>query len=342
LLLIRADGGPSVGFGHVTRSLAVAEAWMERGGRCLWATNSPRALEARRVGGKRLDLLELEAHSGSGEDAETTRQIAGDRGACWVLADLFSFEPDYFAQAGRGSARWLIAHDEPLRVNARIDAVFNHGPQATPDFFPGRRADCRLLLGLDYALIRTEVQRSGGWAAKGNPPRRILITFGGSDPGDLSWAVVSVLISARNAEESRYRLILGPGYRGRCLEARWELAASGFEIVRDVSDMGQQYAWADLILCGASTTLWEAWHYGLPAVVLPVAPNQRLVFEALERYPAACRFAAADDRLADWMQGAVRGTTSIRDWIEKAGNAAAGLVDGRGAQRVVEAMWTLA
>ena len=335
LLLIRADGGPQIGFGHVMRSMAVAEEWLARGGRCVWATNQPRALDAAGSGRDDIKVAAMSEDAGGVADARATRQLAESSDADWVLADLHVFSPAYFSSAGSRGARWVIAHDEPLQVNERIHAILNPGPHATPGLYSGRDAKCGLMLGLDYALVRGELHVGDSrLRARPRPPANVLITFGGSDPGDLTWRSLCALSGEAVRSDVRFRVVLGPGYRGQCAERGADFPGLSIELVRYTSNMGGHYSWADLIVCGASTTLWEAFYFGLPAVVMPAAPNQPLVFDALAGCAAVRGCEKPDAEFGRLMSAIVSGGES--DWLAGAGDAALQLVDGNGAARVAD------
>jgi spore coat polysaccharide biosynthesis predicted glycosyltransferase SpsG len=334
LLLVRADGGSSIGFGHIMRSMAIAEEWLLRGGRCLWLTTSPEALKA--AGSSRdVESVLLAAPSGGQEDAAATRRLAEANDTAWVLADLFTYSPAYFASAGARKAKWMILADEPVTIGERIDAVLSPGPQASPDFYPGRSGKCELLLGLDYTLLRGELRmRPQVGRERPDRPGRILITFGGSDPLDVAWRTLVEISRQVPSPHVRWRVILGPGYRGRCPGDAQAFGDLQVEFVRYTSDMGHHYNWADLILCGASTTLWEAFFFGAPAVVIPAAGNQGRVFEALRQYPAAKCFAAPDAAFSDWLRGAIDGAEA--GWMSMASASGPQLVDGQGVSRTVD------
>jgi spore coat polysaccharide biosynthesis predicted glycosyltransferase SpsG len=337
LLLIRADGGPQIGFGHVMRSMAVAEEWLARGGRCVWATDQPRALDAAGSGRDDIEVVVLETESGGVDDSRATRRIAEECDADWVFADLFTFSQAYFSSAGARRAAWMIVHDEPLPVNERIDAILNPGPQAAPGFYPGKSARCGLLLGLEYALLRSELRQMGTIrGVRNNPPKKILVTFGGSDPYDLTGQTLRALRAGIVDTAVQWRVILGPGYRGQCPGGKDIFGDLNVEFVRYTSDMGRHYAWADLIICGASTTLWEALYFGTPAVVIPAATNQSGVHAALADCPAVKRFAAPDGDFSDWMSLLTTLGVAEKNWIQDASEAGRKMIDGGGVSRVVD------
>lgn len=337
LLLVRADGGARIGFSHVMRSTALAEEWLKRGGQCLWATTEPRSLDEAGAGREDLTVVVVDSTPGSVDDARITRALAEKNSVDWVYADMSACQPDYFACAGARRVRWMIACDVPLHVNERIDAILNPSPHALAAQYPGRSERCRMLLGLDYALIRSEFrERYENTAIRRNPPERLLITFGGSDPADFTRSTLRALAGALPPLPVRCRVILGPGYRGEFAERGANFENLEVEFVRYTSNMGAHYRWADLIVCGAGLTLWEAFHFGLPTVVMPITEDQRMTFEALSAIPVVRRFEKPGAEFCEWIAVVAAGEASGREWLASASEAGPRMVDGNGARRLVD------
>ncbi len=336
VLLVRADGGPAIGYGRMMRSMSIVEEWLARGGRCLWATVDPRGLDAAGSGRDDVKIVVIEAKPGSLDDARTTRRLAEEYGADWILTDLANFSSAYFSSVGARRASWMIVHDEALRVNERIDAILNPCPQASAELYPGRSPRCDLLMGLEYALLRSELRRKAAARIDRNiPPRQILITFGGSDPADLTSRTLRAMRQGNLNADVRLRVILGPGYRGQCPGGHEVFGDLNVDFVRYTSDMGRHYSWADLIICGASTTLWEAMHFGVAAIVMPASASQRLTYDTLAGYPAVRRFDAPGTDLTMWLSKLLANEPEEMRWLDEAA-VGSRMIDGNGVIRVVD------
>src|SRR4051794_13388511 len=90
-LLVRADGGRSIGSGHVMRSLGLVHAWQDRGGRAARAAPELPAFFRARRDVDDLSLIDIAAEPGSQQDAEITIRVARDVGAEWVVVDGYRF-----------------------------------------------------------------------------------------------------------------------------------------------------------------------------------------------------------------------------------------------------------
>ena len=99
-LVIRADAGGMLGTGHVMRMIALAQAYMRRGGRVVMVSVScpepviDRVLESG-IEHRLLNACDL----GGEQDALLTLQISQDLGASWMVLDGYHF--DEFASCSR-------------------------------------------------------------------------------------------------------------------------------------------------------------------------------------------------------------------------------------------------
>jgi|GEM_PF-256635 len=323
LLLARADASPSAGFGHVTRVGALLDAWTEAGGRaCLVGAGLAGSIRAR-----------LEAHGielvepGTNADREFEDRFAD---AAALVLDGYGFTQDQ-------QRRWQAA--KPLLV---IDDLADHPQQADLVVnqildFPSARyltaAHTRLLLGHPYVLLRREFRG----ASQRPPEPRVVLTFGGSDPAQLSARMTRALVQ-RTTE--RLQVIAGVGV-DPSVRAELEQLADAHprvELHVDVREMAALLAGASLCVSAAGTTVWEAMALGVPIATVAVADNQRPVLAGIERREAGLSLGWHGD--LDLHDGAARIAALLADSNGRAALAQTGraLVDGRGVYRVIDAL----
>ena len=92
-------------------------------------------------------------------------------------------------------------------------------------------------------------------------PSRVLITFGGTDPGGLGSRCARLLCGKVNAD---LRVIVGPG-------ARDTEYPNDVEVLRSVRSMAAEMLEADLVITSAGRTVYEAAAVGTPVAVLAQA-----------------------------------------------------------------------
>jgi spore coat polysaccharide biosynthesis predicted glycosyltransferase SpsG len=97
-------------------------------------------------------------------------------------------------------------------------------------------------------------------------------------------------------------------------------------------------AGADLVVTAAGSAVWELLHLGVPAALSWVAANQLIGYEALVGGGIAAGLGPAPDAAAVELLARLLGDPAAR---ERYGRRGAGLVDGRGRERVANALLDL-
>jgi UDP-2,4-diacetamido-2,4,6-trideoxy-beta-L-altropyranose hydrolase len=277
-LVVRADASNTAGTGHLMRSLALAQAWIDRGGTATFALDEPAMPFRGPVEREGVRVVTIREPTGSEEDGAATARLADDEGAAWVVADGYGFEVG-FQQAVRDGRRPLLVIDDDGRIGRyACDVVVDHNVDADPARYE-RSGDARTLLGGRFALLRREFRRLRGRREDiAGRARRLLITLGGTDHGD----VASTLLDLAGRFDGRFvtTVVAGRGDRSGT-------QAPAGRTLHDVEDMAALMDRTDVAIATGGTTAWELAATGVPALLGRVAPNQDAVVRALARHDAA-------------------------------------------------------
>jgi spore coat polysaccharide biosynthesis predicted glycosyltransferase SpsG len=215
------------------------------------------------------------------------------------------------------------------------DVLVNQNLHANPRLYAGCSSDAKLLLGPTFALLRREFAPWRTWQRRVSPRvHRLLVTLGGSDDDNVAGKVIEALWMCSGLALD-VRLVIGPAYAHR---AKLAVACErlGVRVERGVTDMTPLLAWADVAITAAGSTTWEAAFFGLPAIVLTLADNQREIAASAHEAGLSInlgwhadvgpeRIAEALTKLCDAPQ--------LRQAMSQRGRR---IVDGLGAGRVVE------
>jgi UDP-2,4-diacetamido-2,4,6-trideoxy-beta-L-altropyranose hydrolase len=331
VLLVRADASATIGTGHVMRCLALAEAWMEAGGRVTFATNEiPEALALRitRAGARVVHVA---------TPGDTSR-VAREVGAAFAVLDgyhLAAAEQEALAGAG---ARLLVIDDGGETATRAAALVLNQNAHATTSLYAALGAGPELLLGTTFALLRREFRAAAAEGLAREVPdlaRHVLVTFGGADTANLAPRAIDalapldgldVLVVAGTANARAAELSAPPEARAKI---RVELS---------VDDMAAQMREADLAVVAAGSTTWELAASGVPVIAVVVADNQLGVAAAIEELGLGIALGpAATLSSRDIREAVVRlaGDVEARRRMARRGRE---LIDGRGAVRVCAAL----
>jgi spore coat polysaccharide biosynthesis predicted glycosyltransferase SpsG len=341
-LVIRAEANARIGSGHAMRCLALAQAWQDAGGRAVFAMADVGDDFRTRLAAEGIGLRPMTTAAGGGDDANATAAFAADAGAAIVVVDGQAFSAD-FRRALRAAGQQIVFIDDyGTADDLACDILVNPNYQAPVDLYPRRSARERLLLGTDYALLRREFRcdRPTPWSFDA-PARRFLLTFGGTPK------IESV---AKTLELLKGCDVAAPVVRVTASSPEERLAILGLptppgwpplECAVNPPMLPDWLAWADLTVITAGTTLWECLCTGSPVVSFYRDDYQRRLLENLARVGAARVLGQLGGDGDDAARLTLRETVhdaSLRRAMSAAGR---GIIDGRGADRVVRAIFTI-
>lgn len=318
-LLVRADGGAGLGMGHLTRSLALTQAWMALGGRAQLLTHTvtpSSAVDAFMACGAGVQRLTLERTTSA--DADTTQAAATRYDARYVLVDGYDLAT--IETAVERSSRALVVFDDEGRAAPAMHTLINQNLHASLARYPN--ASARLLLGVRYTCLRRPYWHLPVRSPSGS---RVLVSFGGADLAGLSERVVSALVAA----DIDTTCMLGASTSDvDALAAR--LSARGAVVHVDVADTAALFARADVAVLGAGVSTWEALAAGVRPLLVSAAQNQRTVAQAVASAGAGVWLGDADtvnvDAIVEAVRAALRAPMRTR------------ILDGRGALRVAHTL----
>ena len=136
-LVVRADGGPGVGVGHLARCLALTQAWVDWGGRATLVSSSPPAAWADRYRSEGVTVRE------PGEPVED--------GFDWAVLDGYRLGTDDEELVAKAARRLLVIDDHGTGGDRGADLVVDQNLGATAAPY-----EAEALLGPRYALLRRE------------------------------------------------------------------------------------------------------------------------------------------------------------------------------------------
>ena len=335
LLLVRADAGAAIGSGHVMRCLALAQAWQDAGGSALRASATESPVADARYEGEGIATIRISAEPGSAADAGQTVALARERAAAWVVVDGYRFGADYQKAVKDAGLRQLYVDDYGQADHYFADVVLNQNPYADASVYASRERHTELLLGLRYALLRREFYSRVGFDRQiPSAARRLLVTMGGGETGSVIDKVLDALRMLGNKDLEAVVLVGGR----QVADAQAGRLAFPVRFERDVADMPGLMAWADLAISGAGSTCWELAFMGLPAMLVVLAENQRPVAESVQQAGAGVNLGEQEAVTAESIARAVEELLPAGERRLAMSQAGRGLVDGRGAERVVRHM----
>lgn len=335
-LIIRADSDTRMGTGHVMRCLALVQAWQERGGSAVFLVAPETSPLEGRLRAEGMEVVYLSEKPGSREDAEALASLARERGASWVVVDGYHFDAAYQKAVKDAGPRLLVLDDYGHAEHYHADVILNQNICADAALYPNREPYTELLLGINYAILRREFRSRRNWEHEVLPiARRVLVTLGGSDPDNVTLKVVRAL--GRLQVDGLQAVVVAGGSNPHYDELHAAAAESRqpIRLERNVADMPELMAWADVAVSAGGSTCWELAFMGLPNVVLVLADNQRGIAAGLGEAGVSLNLGWHADCTVEEVAASLEGLMFSADRRAEMSRRGRELVDGLGGARVV-------
>ena len=329
-LLIRADAGGYLGTGHVMRMIALAQAWLDRGGSAtIAACSCPSRIEDR-LEAEGIRYIRLEAvNPGGQEDLRETISIAESLTAHWIVLDGYYFLNPYQQRLKQNGFKVLsvddYGHCETWDADLVLNQNFRHPMPASEK---GR------FEGPQYALLRREFyKRKPSAALPLSDNLRVLLTFGGVDPSNVTQRILRTL---RDISQPRLslKILAGPANPNLGLLAG-EIAASPHdcELIPACNSMPTLYDSVDRVMSAGGGSCYEWMLARKPGWIVSVAENQDEIVRAM----LAEKHASGIQSIADCPPETL--TENLRSWLTAPDPPIADLaIDGYGAPKIAAAL----
>ncbi|QYC38582.1 undecaprenyldiphospho-muramoylpentapeptide beta-N- acetylglucosaminyltransferase [Nonomuraea coxensis DSM 45129] len=313
---LRCDAGADSGVGHLVRCVALAEELRARGARPVFlgaVRDSPWALAQLRERGLPL----VPAPGPPAALAALARALRLDA----IVLDSYRLPPGTGEELRRHGLPVLAVVDgDPLGQRADLYLDQNLGAERRP--FPAGP----VLAGARYVLLRDSVRRRARAPRPPDGVPDVLCFFGGTDAAGVAPAWAAALRAT------------GVPFTATVVSPAPFAPGAPITVIPPTDRLPELMAAADLVVTAAGSAIWELLYLGVPTALSWVAGNQRIGYDelvgrgvaaGLGREPGPEAVAALARLLTD---PAAR---------EEHGRRGAGLVDGRGRERVADALLAL-
>jgi len=246
-IVFRADGSPEIGLGHVYRALALAGHLLDHELVFLMDADLPLGVELVRS-------AFYPVRTFIGDPLPVLREI----GAHIIINDVLDTEVPYI-RALRDMGLFVVNFEDLGPGNHAAHLVINA-------LYNPRFPEAHMHWGPQYADLREEFY-TAPTKVVGPDVRRVLVTFGGADPADLTAKTLRVLGSIPGDFE--VEVVLGLAYAPRAaLRELAEALGPRFTVAEQVRDMSRRMHAADLVITSAGRTVYEVAAIGTPCIVM--------------------------------------------------------------------------
>lgn len=322
-LLIHTEASPQIGHGHVTRCSALADEACHRG--------LTVGFLARNV--YTHTLLESLGYP-------VFRVGNAPSAVRWIIRDFRDGSDAYQVaeEVAAGTVVLLLDEPGPARTEASLvsDGLmteyrrqhFPHGP------------DTCYLYGLDYVPLRSAFTQNAGTARPGQrEAARLLVAFGGAATGTLTRAYIEALERAGFAGPAT--IVTGPVAMDKQQISQWVSGWGDTQVVSKLDAISAEMVQSDLVASKLGVIPLEAFCCGVGCVLIePSEAHVALQADLALEYPQWPALELGLDLSLDFALAAETTLTLLQDrqQLTALGRCGASLVDGKGAQRLIDAL----
>ena len=285
MIVFRADGNPDIGSGHIMRCLAIADAAVEAGKRCLFITADADFEDVITGHGHGHEILQTDAADLSYE-LKRIKKLLSFYHPKVLFIDSYYVTCDYLESLYRlcREIRCLLVYIDDVAAFAYpCDILVNYniyGPDMRTEYERLYKEENRkipqLFLGPEFAPLRTEFCNIQNRVLK-RDVQNILISTGGSDPEHMSLRMIEKIKEYRDTGQNPkvyFHFVVGKMNDDKKIIEGMTQDIPCIVLHYNVSDMSRLMQSCDIAISAAGSTLYELCATQTPGVTYILADNQ--------------------------------------------------------------------
>lgn len=271
--IIRADGNPQIGSGHIMRTLAIASELRKQEARVIFVCADSCMQEIIEDFGFSLKILNTDSLNIVQElpvFEELIKQWSPDA----ILVDSYAVNARYLQEIGKNTP--LVYFDDFGTCPYCAAGIISYGISAQKDIFERmyEKTQTKLWIGTQYVPLREE------FTIQQPPPIHqavcnILLTVGGGDSLNITSTVLRTFLERKVFKNVTIQVIVGKlNPNKKIITILSEKHPKRIVIHENVTEMASLMCQCDLAISAGGTTLYELCACGVPTICFCYADNQ--------------------------------------------------------------------
>ncbi len=345
-VLIRADGGSSIGMGHVMRCISLGKIFLKEGYEVVFISKYKEGKEKIHTNG--FDVIPLSAKAKEGKiqsgfsygdpmnleiEKKELINILKNQKADILIIDHYNVTKDFFLSL-KPHVNILAYIDDVNAFTYPVDVVINGNITGEYTDYESYFENQKFLLGPSYNLIRDEFQNIPKRAAA-KEVKKILMTTGGADPFNITEKLIDTIRGEGLFNKMELHVIVGGSFQNKNEIKEKQNQYENIVLYENVKKISSIMLDCDIALSSCGSTLYELCACGVPTLGFIVADNQVLVAEKMNELGYI--------KNLGWHHGLKKKNTvyEIKEFIDdyelrsEMVKKQQALVDGKGTERVV-------
>ena len=281
-VIIRVDGSPKVGLGHLMRCKVIAQALVEKGIKVIIVTKQAN-LNFREIlkGLMQCCIVEINENLGYEDDARNIVQIAKSHNSNLIITDVSTDEnvkninqyAKFYQALAKSKLNVVVIDDlEAVDYPFKVHIIPYYGADILKY---QKHNETKYLIGSKFYVFREEFYRLEGVKHLAKKVNNVLITLGGADKSNLTVELYDEIKKEFNYD---VRVVIGPYFSDESVLKIQNKSIGRFNF--DEIDKG--IFWADIVITGIGLTRYEVMLVGTPCICvttdnLDIYKNDQLV-----------------------------------------------------------------
>ncbi|WP_087020396.1 UDP-2,4-diacetamido-2,4,6-trideoxy-beta-L-altropyranose hydrolase [Thaumasiovibrio subtropicus] len=316
-IVVRADSGIEIGTGHIMRCITLSKALRDKGHHIIFVCKAHEGNIVKLIEeiGITVFTLPLSQPSDEGldhsrwlggtlqKDAEMTAELSEEffgAAANLIIVDHYGIDARWHTAIKARSSQTKIfviddLADRDLECDYLLDQTFM---RSEIDYHSRVPANCQLLLGTQYALLRPEFSEHSVSAKEKRAlgiektAKRVLVMMGGTDHLNMTEKVLNAIQDDKSI--IKLTVVLGPTAPYRSAIEKTFGKDSRVEFLAGVSNIAELMLEHDVCFGAAGAASWERCAMGLPSLLVAFASNQTTILSMLGDFGAISIFGVSD------------------------------------------------
>jgi UDP-2,4-diacetamido-2,4,6-trideoxy-beta-L-altropyranose hydrolase len=351
---IRADGGKSIGMGHIMRCLSLASAFRKAGHSVCFFTKYDMGIEL--IEKEKFEVIRVPS-----DDKETegffygnSKQLVSEANVILrllyqykidiLVIDSYNITKQYFLTLSPYVSR-LVYIDDENKSTYPVDVVINGNVTAAYLGYQKYNDNQVLLLGPQYNMIRDEFKKIVTKDVRDNV-EEIMMTTGGSDPYNMTGKLLNIFLKSDCFSRIKFNVLVGGGFTTSrelinlshisdqvVLYSTTVVDTSGLIRHSTISEMMLR---SDIAIAAGGSTLYEFAACGVPVLAFVLAENQQFLVEKMAQLEYIINLGWYNQICEKQIVDSINYLMSNYAARSKMSSKCLDLVDGLGTERIVK------
>ena len=322
-ILIRADGGNSIGMGHIMRTLTLAKElkkYFDIEYVCRNGNKYSEGIHKVQVSGFKINIV------GEKNFLEDLIKLKGDI----LITDSYNVDDEYFSVTKKIFKKTIYIDDMGLYSFKDVDIVINQNINAE-DLTYDLASKTQFLLGCKYTILRYEFINLRHKLIK-RKAKDIMITLGGSDP----FLVTLKMLYYVKDQQYNFHVVIGPAFNEDYVSKLKSYEKYSNMLLYYNADMKSLMEKCDICISAAGTTLYELCAVGIPSLSITIAENQDRVADKFDELKIIKNLGWHDDINKEKILSEINLLNKNYSMRKEISEKSSKLIDGKGTLRIVE------